>query len=301
MLPSVDTSSVGNQPMSVTSLTDSKQTDDYDILLSGPHKNFAFISPMVKEKAVRGDYIDLEDFHPQEFLSPSGSSKLHMSLHGNSGQLTFHRLKPGGEIKNLFQWLQAWNNYEWLLMQSNGSLYSSLASYRSFIQRCSEKFVWPAVHSYDMKFRAALAQSDHQFDFSEADHDLYVTTFDSATVRPDIVRCYRCQSIDHRVAHCPFPTTQSPQAKIQADVHPTTRVGGCRYGVGSAHKSNSPSGQCRPGVTSALHTNYPDPQPPRQPMHDISRSHSSTIGPSDKAHIPPEPRGVPPWPPSSCR
>ena len=40
--------------------------------------------------------------------------------------------------------------------------------------------------------------------FQDIDHDVYITTLDSTTIRQNIRQCQRCKSIWHIIKDCPF-------------------------------------------------------------------------------------------------
>ena len=120
---------------------------------------------------------------------------------------------PHKPINNFHEWLSAWSWYEKVLVNHNCALYSELSTYREQIHTASRKFIWPAVMQYDQKFRAALAMQ-HSFAFGTIDHDLYVSTFTADVINPRSPKCYRCQSMEHKVVECPFPTQP---AKVQAN------------------------------------------------------------------------------------
>ena len=171
--------------------------DNTLITLQGTHKELSFVPSHIRDDAVSGNYVNLEEFLPQEFLSPRNNA---ITIKHNPGtdRLVFHHSLPSQPIENLTQWMMAWNNYECVLVNSNSDIYFKLLSYRETILKCSQKFKWTTVYIYDQRFRAKLATT-HSFNFDSIDHDLYVTIFDGSAVRSDVPRCHRCKSFYHKV------------------------------------------------------------------------------------------------------
>jgi hypothetical protein len=119
------------------------------------------------------------------------------------GELVF---KPKRSIKNMdsfLLWSMAWRTYEELLVGFDPSLYSGLVAYRIFIQTCAAKHWWPSVYSYDVRNRAKHSMN-HSFLFHQLDNDIYVTTMDATTIKPNVKQCNRCKSIWHMGKDCPF-------------------------------------------------------------------------------------------------
>ena len=132
--------------------------------------------------------------------------------------ISFHRIMPVQGIESICDWIRAWNNYERLLVNSDCRLYHKLVSYRELILACSRKFQWDYVYIYDQRFRALLG-AQQSFSFGELDNDLYVTILDKSAVRRDIPRCHRCKSLDHKVAHCPFPRSSHRRRRHRHQQH----------------------------------------------------------------------------------
>ena len=195
---------------------------DTRILYPGTLKEPSFVPPHIIQEAVSGNYVDLQEFLPQEFFGLRDNS-ITMKHDTDTDTFTFHRTLPAQPIENLTDWLRAWIHYERVLMNSNCSLYNELASYRDTILGCSRKFQWAAVYCYDRHFRASLG-AKQSLCFGSIDHDLYVSVLDSDAVRTDVPRCHRCKSFDHKVACCPFPRANScrrrPRQQTLCLLHP---------------------------------------------------------------------------------
>ena len=99
----------------------------------------------------RGEFVNMTDLLPVGDIPLSGEIEPTID---NSGKLVFKAKKSSRCIDTFSQWLSAWNNYECLLIEINPSKYAEYARYRSFIQSCDTKFMWPAVYAYDCRFRA---------------------------------------------------------------------------------------------------------------------------------------------------
>jgi hypothetical protein len=115
-------------------------------------------------------------------------------------------------------WSLAWRSYEELLVICYPNLYAGLCCYRIFIQTCAAKHWWPSVYSYDVRNRAKHSMNK-SFEFQCLDNDIYVTTMDATTIKPNVKNCNRCKSIWHIAKDCPFseegalvPATRQTQA-----------------------------------------------------------------------------------------
>jgi hypothetical protein len=113
----------------------------------------------VENKAIRavkkGEFINLVEFLP---LSDMPNQMEIEPIIDSSGKVVFRQKRNNKILDSFPKWLCAWNNYECLMMEQQPKLYTELACYRNFIQSCDKKFIWPAVHAYDNRFRARLAQ-----------------------------------------------------------------------------------------------------------------------------------------------
>ena len=147
--------------------------------------------------AVSGEYINLVDFLPYTE---------HRDLEANiiNGELQFRPKKSKRSLDNFDLWLQAWSEYEALLVSARPHIYANLSSYRRFIQASDRKYNWHAVLSYDLRYRTDLART-RSFNYSKLNNDLVVSILDATAVKSDLHRCYRCRSVEHVVQECPFP------------------------------------------------------------------------------------------------
>ena len=265
---------------------DTQQTIQHEsVPLPGPGKTLNLLPQDVKLKALRGEYVQMEEFLTPEFSLPSTCLSL---MQDSDGNLTFQQCS-NQKIQSFSDWLRAWNNYERILISYDCTLYHSLVSYRELIQNCNRKFTWPAVSTYDQSFRAFLAESKSHA-FGTIHHDLYTSLFDSAAIRPNATRCFRCKSFYHKVMQCPFPSPQSPpQSETLEIIQQRPRAGGCNphsYTLTNCigNTSDHPSAvYCEAGQHG------PDSNP------HLAGSTGSHL-PNQQA----ERGGVPPWPGASC-
>lgn len=176
-------------------------------LPSLPHRMHANPSSETKAKAIRGEYIVLEEFAPDDLLPPSNTMEPYTD---NNGTLSLRPKKPRKILDSFDKWLAAWDNYE-LLLVNNGHDYSRLAHHRATIQMQQRKYIWSVVYAYDVKYRLARAVYKST-DFSKKE-DLYNDFFDASALKTDYPRCRRCRSTDHMVADCPFPAKDQVEKK----------------------------------------------------------------------------------------
>ncbi len=169
--------------------------------------NLVMSTAETRRKATSGEFVHLEDFLPTEPL-PASSSELEPYVDSVTKAVSYRPKRARKAINSFEKWLQAWNNFERLLVNDDCKRYNSLADYREHIAAYTRKFHWPAVYAYDQRFRAALAV-EHSFEYGKVNNDLYTTILDSTAERKDIRKCMRCKSTEHEVADCPFPTPSS--------------------------------------------------------------------------------------------
>ena len=167
----------------------------------------------IENRAIRalkkGEFIELSSFLP---LSDTPlSTEIEPNI-DSTGKIIFRHKKQNKVLDSFSKWLSAWTNYEHLLVEQNPSLYSELASYRNFIHSCEKKFLWPAIHAYDSRFRAKLSTSK-SMKYTSVDTDIYVSVFDVTAIKKDGKRCFRCRSEHHMVQECPFPATEQTVKK----------------------------------------------------------------------------------------
>ena len=157
----------------------------------------AKVASKVIQQAKNGEYVNLADFAP--CLEPSLVTETSIV----DGVLVFKPKKNIKSMDSFLLWSMAWRTYEELLVGHNPDLYTGFCAYRVFIQTCATKHLWPSVYSYDVRNRAKHSM-EKSFQFNVIDNDIYVTTMDSSTIRPNVRQCTRCKSILHPVRDCPF-------------------------------------------------------------------------------------------------
>ena len=154
------------------------------------------------QAAMQGEFVNLIEFLPS--LDTTCITDNHDVM---------EQTKPKRSTKNIdsFEvWLQAWNIYEAVVVEHNPTVYSSLSTYRQFIQSCSQKYIWSAVNIYDMRFRLKKSMT-RSFEFHSVDSDLFLSVLDATAIKSDAKRCFRCKAYDHMVHDCPFPPVNTLQ------------------------------------------------------------------------------------------
>ena len=162
------------------------------------------ITEKSSKSAINGEFANLSDFLPAITQSVTEME----TMVSTGGSICVRPRRPQRAIDSFHMWLTSWSNYESLILSNRPTLYSKFAHYRSFIQSCDSKYVWHAVYAYDCRFRARLA-NNKSWDFQKSDTDIYITTFDATTVKRNLKQCFRCKSLDHAIAECPFPAPAS--------------------------------------------------------------------------------------------
>ena len=189
-----------------------------------PHLMHAQPSKDIAAKAVRGEYVSLEDFAPSELLPPNDILESHVS----DGVLAFRPKNRKKSLDTFDKWLAAWTNYE-ICLVTGGHDFLKMAHHRSLIQMCNRKYLWSSIYTYDVKFR--MAKSEYlSVDFSTPVGDLYTTCFDATAIKPSVSRCLCCKSMEHHVTDCPFPARETMEKEKARDTTPRwfhNQVEGC--------------------------------------------------------------------------
>ena len=173
-----------------------------------PHLMHGNPSAENKAKALRGEYIVLEDFGPNELLPPSNTMEPYTD---SQGALALRPKRPKKILDTFDKWLAAWTNYE-LLLVNNGHSYSQIAHHKATIQHVNRRYIWSVIYAYDIKYRLSRAEHNST-DFSADASELYNSFFDASALKTDYPRCRRCKSTEHLVADCPFPAEEKMGAK----------------------------------------------------------------------------------------
>lgn len=162
-----------------------------------------FVSEKVQKSALLGEFINLSDFLPHnDVIQSEQNDDTDMCCNSNK------KSKPKKIIDRFDTWLTAWSCYEALLVGAKPELFPGMLAHQQLIQKCSHKYNWHAVYTYDMRFRANLATTK-SFAFQTVDTELFVTILDSTAVKQNAQRCFRCKSFEHGVGECPFPAEHS--------------------------------------------------------------------------------------------
>ena len=166
------------------------------------------IPAKTKNAALRGEFINLAEF----LLDSETPSLNELEPFMNNGNVTFRQKKTRKVIDSFSRWLNAWSNYERLLVSNMPELYLCMLEYRQFLQSCDLKYQWSAVHAYDCRFRAKLGETC-SFQLNSVQNDLFVIIFDATAVKRNIRACHRCKSLDHLANNCPVPLSNTLEEK----------------------------------------------------------------------------------------
>ncbi len=123
--------------------------------------------------------------------------------------MSYRPRKSKRKIHNFDNWVEAWSHYEKLVIRYVGvGCHEAFVNYGLFMAESNKKYTWYCITMYDFKHRVKLANSRtiiDRFQFDKVDMDLFPTILDSTAIRPNAIRCPRCQGYDHMSAkECPF-------------------------------------------------------------------------------------------------
>jgi len=156
------------------------------------------VNKRTKTQAQNGEFVNLTEFLPSVEVTESDTE-----LFIVDGTVQCRPRKIRKSIDSFSTWLEAWNNYELIVLEANPHVFDKMITYRALIQACDKKYVWSAVYAYDLQFRSKCGTT-HSFAFDSIDSSLYVSILDATTIK-QLRRCHRCKSTDHEVKNCPFP------------------------------------------------------------------------------------------------
>ena len=121
----------------------------------------------VKQKILRGEYIDFDTLLPEclyparHGLSPSPSFTLRLSSDTTStdGDVVIAQPKPSAKrsIRDLSSWMEAWNVYIRVVVKHSLARALPLLAYQRIISDASARFLPRCWLRYDQRFRASAA------------------------------------------------------------------------------------------------------------------------------------------------
>ena len=106
-------------------------------------------------------------------------------------------------IYNYVSWSEAWTNYMRLMVNYHGlHMFNEMTAYQMHILDFDRRFLWKAVHSFDVEHRGNLSLKSVQFD--KIDVLLANSYMNSTTVKPNAPKCSKCGSYNHLGFACHF-------------------------------------------------------------------------------------------------
>ena len=151
------------------------------------------------KQALRGEYVTLDTFLSNLVVNAEVDH-----AGETSGEADGTKPRRGKKlIYNYISWSEAWTNYMRLMVNYHGpQLFNVMTAYQMHILDFDRKYVWRAVHSFDVAHRGALSYRSVKFD------DINVLTantyMNSTTIKPNAPKCSKCGSYDHLIFACPF-------------------------------------------------------------------------------------------------
>lgn len=172
--------------------------------------NLASLAPVegIQEKTIRqaleGNYVSLDEFLQNFNVNNLDAGDIQSYIDTDTGNVAYRSKKQKRRVINFNTWLEAWSNYEQLMISYHGiQLYSVMVQYRMLIMSYDRKYTWPSVAMLDMRHRLFLSKKS--VCFVDIDPVLLSSVFDPTSVKMGAPRCLRCKSFDHFVSECFFP------------------------------------------------------------------------------------------------
>ena len=140
---------------------------------------WAGVPRIIIEKIVAGQFAEMSALlSPTPFAMASPQTNSFSLEPGENNLVVTSQHRAARKIVNLPDWLQAWTNFQGIVVQAHPNRAGELVGYQHIILKAARTFRFSAVTQYDRSFRA-LAAMDPSIRWDQVATDLYTTTFDA--------------------------------------------------------------------------------------------------------------------------
>ena len=190
------------------------------------------VPPKVRERIIKGEYIDFATLLPKAMFSsstgPESSTSFTFQLPSNSGDISVRPATRPKSITSFSNWMEAWNIYLAVCIDHMPFRAPSLIAYQRIITSASIQYPLESWLSYDVQFRTlAAADPSLRWDIRHADLWLQCVTHSSAQ-QSRRWPCPHCGATNHypeRCPFCPYSAQQAPNRQWNINRgQPNTRV-----------------------------------------------------------------------------
>ena len=173
------------------------------------------IPAKIKERIIRGEYIDFTTLIPKAMLSsnvePEHPTSFIVQLPSGSGDFSLHPSAKGRKITSFSSWMEAWNVYLAIRVDHIPSCAPSLIAYQRIITSASVSYPLQSWLNYDVQFRM-LAASDPSLRWDTRHPDLWLQCITPSGIQQSKRwPCPYCGATNHFPDRCPFRTNPSKQ------------------------------------------------------------------------------------------
>ena len=171
------------------------QDSDTHAVQSAPQAEHPPLPNKVKQRIIRGKYIDLDTLLPESLyparhgVSPSPSFTLRLSNDPAStdGDVVIAQQKPGTKrtIRDLTSWMEAWNVYIQVLVHHSPARAPALLAYQRIICDANVRFAPRCWLCYDQRFRAGAA-ADKTIRWDRKHNNLWLECFTQPSTQSQV-------------------------------------------------------------------------------------------------------------------
>ena len=140
----------------------------------------------IKERIIKGEYIDLTTLLPKAMLSsnvePDHPGSLTLQLPSGPSIFTIQAAAKGRKITSFSSWMEAWNVYLAIRVDFAPSSAPSLIAYQRIITSASVSYPLQSWLNYDVQFRM-LAASNPSLRWDTRHHDLWLQCITPSSVQ----------------------------------------------------------------------------------------------------------------------
>ena len=157
-----------------------------------------------------------------------------------NGQFRVRQKSIKRKMSNFNIWLQAWHNYERLMVEYHGiEAYNRMSKYKITILEFSRKYHWEAVERFDRKHRKNLSRKS--IDFSIIDNTTQSTHLNLAVINMSN-QCDHCKTFDHNNHECPMQNRDANDNASAANQQPFQKAAGAN--AARRHRGQNNSNIC---------------------------------------------------------
>ena len=155
------------------------------IIMDSLQQSLPPVPARIKERIIKGEYIDLTTLLPKANLSsnvePDHPGSLTLQLPSGPSNFTVQPAAKGRKITSFSSWMEAWNVYLAIRVDFAPSSVPSLIAYQRIIASASVSYPLQSWLNYDVQF-CMLAASNPSLRWYTRDHNLWLQCITPSSV-----------------------------------------------------------------------------------------------------------------------